>query len=91
MADHMRTELVVDCLNMAITHRKPAKGLIHHSDKGSQYTSYQFQNKLQAHSFQASFTDTGACLDNADIESFWATLKKELVYLKPKFLVRDKF
>jgi len=68
MADHMRTSLIVDCLNMAITHRKPAKGLIHHSDRGSQYTSYRFQNKLQAHGFQASFTGTGACLDNAAIE-----------------------
>lgn len=90
MADHMRTELVIDCLNMAITHRKPDKGLIHHNDRGSQYTSYRFQHKLQAHGFQASFTAKGACLDNADIESFWATLKKELIYLKPKFKTRNE-
>lgn len=90
MADHMRTELVIDCLNMAITHRKPPKGLIHHNDKGAQYTSYAFQRKISAHGFQASFTAKGACLDNADIESFWATLKKELVYLSPKFKTRDE-
>lgn len=90
MADHMKTELIIDCLNMAITHRKPPKGLIHHSDRGSQYTSYKFQNKLQAHGFQASFTGTGACLDNAAIESFWATLKKELIYIKPIFKTRDE-
>lgn len=90
MADHMKTELIINCLNMAITHRKPAKGLIHHSDRGSQYTSYAFQRKLAAHDFQASFTGTGACLDNATIESFWATLKKELIYLKPKFKTRDE-
>ena len=90
MADHMRTELVIDCLNMAITHRKPAKGLIHHNDRGSQYTSYAFQRKLSAHGLQASFSAKGACIDNADIESFWATLKKELIYLKPKFKTRDE-
>ena len=98
MADHMRTDLIIDCLNMAITHRKPAKGLIHHSDRGSQYTSYRFQHKLEAHGFQASFTGTGACLDNAAIESFWAVseapslrpLKKELIYIKPTFKTRDE-
>ncbi|MCA9838263.1 MAG: DDE-type integrase/transposase/recombinase [Trueperaceae bacterium] len=68
MADHMRTGLVINCLNMAITHRKLPKGLIHHNDKGAQYTSYAFQRKLSAHGFQASFTAKGACLDNAVIE-----------------------
>ena len=98
MADHMRTDLIIDCLNMAITHRKPAKGLIHHSDRGSQYTSYRFQHKLEAHGFQASFIGTGACLDNAAIESFWAVseapslrpLKKELICIKPTFKTRDE-
>ena len=53
---------------MVITHRKLPKGLIHHNDKGAQYTSYAFQRKLSAHGFQASFTAKGACLDNAVIE-----------------------
>ena len=90
MADHMRTELIIDCLNMAITNRNPSKGLIHHSDRGSQYTSYRFQNKLTANNFQASFTGDGACLDNARIESFWATLKKELECLKTPFKSREE-
>ena len=90
MADHMRTELIVDCLTMAITNRQPSKGIIHHSDRGSQYTSYRFQNKLVANGFQASFTGDGACLDNARIESFWATLKKELECLKTPFESREE-
>jgi len=90
MAEHMRTDLIIDCLNMAITNRNPSKGIIHHSDRGSQYTSYRFQNKLSANSFQASFTGDGACLDNARIESFWATLKKELECLDTPFQSREE-
>lgn len=80
MADHMKTDLVIQALRMAVKHRRPPKGLIHHSDKGSQYTSYAYQDELSAWGMRPSFTGTGACLDNAFIESFWATLKKELVY-----------
>ena len=90
MANHMRTDLIIDGLNMAITNRNPSKGLIHHSDRGSQYTSYRFQNKLTANGFQSSFTGDGACLDNARIESFWATLKKELECLKTPFKSREE-
>jgi len=89
MAEHMRTDLIIDCLNMAITNRQPSEGIIHHSDRGSQYTSYRFQNKLTANGFQASFTGDGACLDNARIESFWATLKKELECLDTPFDSRE--
>ena len=90
MADHMRTDLIIDCLNMAITNRSPSKGLIHHSDRGSQYTSYRFQNKLTSNGFEASFTGDGTCLDNARIESFWASLKKELECLKTPFGSREE-
>jgi len=90
MADHMRTDLIIDCLNMAITHRQPSEGIIHHSDRGSQYTSYRFQNKLTANGFEASFTGDGACLDNARIESFWASLKKELECLNTPFKSREE-
>ena len=86
----MRTDLIVDCLNMAICHRKPGQGLVHHSDRGSQYTSYRFQDKLNAHGFKASFTAQGACLDNVAIESFWATLKKELIYPAKPFETREQ-
>jgi putative transposase len=80
MAEHMKTDLVIQALRMAVKHRHPEAGLIHHSDKGTQYTSYAYQAELTAWGMKPSFTGTGACLDNAFIESFWATLKKELVY-----------
>jgi transposase InsO family protein len=80
MANHMRTDLVTQALRMATKQRRCPKGLIHHSDKGSQYTSYAYGRELAAWGMLPSFTGTGACLDNAHIESFFATLKKELVY-----------
>lgn len=76
----MRTDLVTQALRMATKQRRCPKGLIHHSDKGSQYVSYAYQRELAAWGMLSSFTGTGACLDNAHIESFFATLKKELVY-----------
>ena len=89
MADHMRTDLVVQALRMATRQRCFAKDLIHHSDKGSQYTSYRYQRELSNWGMRPSFTGTGACLDNAYIESFFATLKKELVY-QTSFQTRDE-
>jgi len=80
MADHMRTDLVIQALRMATKQRRFTKGLIHHSDKGAQYTSYAYQRELASWGMRLSSTGTGACLDNAFIESFFATLKKELVY-----------
>lgn len=89
LAAHMKTELVLQALAMAKTGRHPAKGLIHHSDKGSQFTSYAYTSALAAAGIKPSFTGTGACLDNAYIESFFATLKKELVY-QTSFQTRDQ-
>jgi transposase InsO family protein len=89
MADHMKTDLVIQALRSAVTRRNPDPGLIHHSDKGSHDTSYRFQAELNSHNMQASFTGTGACLDHAIIESFWATLKKELIY-QCHFKTRDE-
>lgn len=89
MQNNMKTDLVIQALRSAVSRRKPAKGLIHHGDKGSQYTSYAYQQELRNQSMQASFTGTGACLDNAIIESFWATLKKELIY-QCHFKTRDE-
>lgn len=88
MADHMRTDLVIKALRMATKQRHFQKGLIHHSDKGAQYTSYAYQRELASWRMRPSFTGTGACLDNAFIESFFATLKKELVY-QAHFQTRD--
>lgn len=89
MQDNMKTDLVIQALRSAVARRKPSKGLIHHGDKGSQYTSYAYQQELRNQSMQASFTGTGACLDNAIIESFWATLKKELIF-QCQFKTRDE-
>ena len=79
MADHMRTELVSEALQMAITHRRPADGLLHHSDRGVQYASDDYQKLLQDHHMEVSMSGRGQCWDNACVESFWGTLKTELV------------
>ncbi|MGB7341883.1 MAG: IS3 family transposase [Phototrophicaceae bacterium] len=77
MADHMRTELTLDALNMAIIQHQPPAGLMHHSDRGSQYTSHAYQQRVSDANMLASMSRTGNCLDNAPMESFWATLKRE--------------
>jgi RHS repeat-associated protein len=77
MADHMRTELVETALDMALQQRCPAPGGLHHSDRGSQYTSHAYQQRLRQAGFTISMSRTGNCLDNAPMESFWATLKRE--------------
>jgi transposase InsO family protein len=70
-------ELVKTALHMAVLSRQPAAGLIHHSDRGSEYASHSYQLMLQEHNIQASMSGTGDCYDNAMMESFWATLKEE--------------
>jgi putative transposase len=80
MADHMRAELVVDALQMAITRRRPAPGLIHHSDQGAQYVSLAFGQAARDAGIARSMGSKGDCFDNAVAESFFATLKKELVH-----------
>jgi putative transposase len=80
MAGHMRTDLVSDALQMAIVHRRPGDGLLHHSDRGVQYASDDYQHLLQSHGMEVSMSGRGDCWDNACMESFWATLKTELVH-----------
>jgi putative transposase len=79
MADHMRVELVSDALRMAIARRNPGAALLHHSDRGVQYASEDYLNLLQSHGMDISMSGKGDCWDNAVMESFWATLKNELV------------
>jgi putative transposase len=79
MATHLRAELVVDALEMAIWRRKPAAGLIHHSDQGVQYTSLSFGKTLAEAGIVASMGSVGSAYDNAMAESFVATLKSELL------------
>jgi putative transposase len=80
MADHMRAELVVDALRMGIARRRPDPGLIHHSDQGSQYVSLAFGQAAGKAGIARSMGSRGDCFDNAVAESFFATLKKELVH-----------
>ena len=79
MANHLRTELVIAALNMAIWQRHPVGPVIHHSDHGSQYTSVTFGNRLRAAGIAASMGSVGDCFDNALCESFFATLECELL------------
>lgn len=79
MAEHMRAELVTDALQMALARRQPEAGLIHHSDQGSQYVSLAFGQKARDAGVAVSMGSRGDCFDNAVAESFFATLKKELV------------
>jgi putative transposase len=83
MAEHMRTELVLDALQMALDHRRPEPGLIHHSDQGSQYVSLTFGQTARAAGIAQSMGSRGDCFDNAVAESFFATLKKELINRRP--------
>ena len=80
MAEHMESRLVVDALEMAIARRLPEEGLLAHSDRGSQYASEHYQRVLLAHGIECSMSGKGQCWDNAPVESFFASLKKELVH-----------
>ncbi len=79
VADHMRTELVADAMRMAVQHRRPAPGLLFHTDRGTQYTAKAFTDLLAAHEMVQSLSRPRQCWDNAVAESFFATLKGELI------------
>jgi putative transposase len=79
MADHMRAELVVDALQMALARRRPGPGLICHSDQGSQFVSLAFGQAARDAGIAVSMGSRGCAFDNAVAESFFATLKKELI------------
>jgi putative transposase len=89
MSERMTVDLVLQALNQAVTHRNPAKGLTHHSDKGSQYTSKDFQKQLKVHCMIVSMSGAGNCYDNAAMESFFHTLKTEHTYFEC-FLTREQ-
>jgi len=78
MADHLRTELALDALAMALHNRRPDAGLVHHTDRGSQYTAAAYQATLADRGITVSMSRAGECLDNAMAESFFATLKAEV-------------
>ncbi len=82
-ADHLRAELALDALQMALQARCPVPGLVHHTDRGGQYTATAYREVLAARAFTASMSRVGDCYDNAMAESFVATLKAELVDTRP--------
>lgn len=79
-ADHLRAELAGSALRMAIRHRQPSKGVLHHSDRGVQYASQEYRSTLEESHIEASMSRRGNCYDNAVVESFFSTLKRELVH-----------
>ena len=80
MCDGMPTDLVSSALKMALLHRQPGQDLLHHSDRGVQYASEDYQQLLLNHGITVSMSGRGNCYDNAMMESFWATLKTELIH-----------
>jgi len=80
MGERLTRNLVSQSLFRAVAAKRPAKGLIHHSDRGSQYCSYEYSRVLHQYGLQASMSGKGNCFDNAPMESFWGTLKQELVH-----------
>ncbi|MCK4608317.1 MAG: IS3 family transposase, partial [Gammaproteobacteria bacterium] len=89
MDNHMRASLVNKALLMAIWNRKPKRGLLWHTDRGSQYASDSHRQILKAHGIKQSMSRRGDCWDNAVAESFFHTLKVELIY-KTKFETREE-
>ncbi len=85
MADHMRAELAINALDMAVLHRNPPEGIIFHSDRGVQYASTSFREKLKCYKMTQSMSRKGNCWDNAPAESFFSTLKMEEVYTRRKY------
>jgi len=81
MGERQTTDLVVAALVMALGRRNPTRELLHHADHGAQYTSMEFTNRLADWGLAGSYGSVGDCYDNAAMEAFWATLKKELRHI----------
>lgn len=89
VSNRMKRDLAIRALNMAIALRRPPKGCIHHTDRGSQYCSHDYQKLLRQHGFQASMSGTGNCYDNAAVETFFKTIKAELLWQRSWRTRRD--
>jgi len=76
----MKRDLAIRALNMAVAFRQPPKGCIHHTDRGSQYCSHDYQKILRRHEFKVSMSGKGNCYDNAAVETFFKTIKAELIW-----------
>ena len=80
MSERLKKSLVSESLLRSVAAKRPANGLLHHSDRGSQYCSYEYRKLLKHFGMEVSMSGKGNCYDNAPMESFWGTLKQELVY-----------
>lgn len=80
VSNRMKRDLAIRALKMAIALRRPPKGCIHHTDRGSQYCSNEYQKLLDDHDFDVSMSGKGNCYDNAAVETFFKTLKSELIW-----------
>ena len=89
MSRWISRRIVIDALRMAIDARQPAGSLVHHSDRGGQYTSDDFRNELAKHGIECSMSSTGSCYDNAAAESFFGLLKRERVN-RTRYRTRDE-
>lgn len=89
LASHMKKELTLQALNMALVTRQPGEGLLHHSDRGSQYSSQDYIDILKENEMNISMSRKGDPYDNACIESFHATIKKDLIYRR-RFKTREE-
>ena len=87
MSEHIDTKLILTAWDMALTQRQPPAGLVFHSDRGVQYASQDYRHALEHAQAIASMSRKGNCYDNAAMESFWSTLKQELIYRR-KFKTR---
>ena len=87
MSERLKSTLCEDALNMAIRNQRPPEGLIHHSDRGVQYACSNYRKLLRLHGINASMSRKGNCLDNAPMESFFSSLKTELVH-RTRFATR---
>lgn len=89
VSNRMKRDLAIRALNMAIALRRPPKGCIHHSDRGSQYCSHDYQKLLRQHGFKVSMSGKGNCYDNAAMETFFKTIKAELIWRRSWRTRRD--
>ena len=89
VSNRMKRDLAIRALNMAIALRRPPKGCIHHTDRGSQYCSHDYQKVLRQHGFKASMSGTGNCYDNAAVETFFKTIMAELLWQRSWKTRRD--
>jgi len=89
MSQRITVELTEQALTMALAKRAPAAGLLHHSDRGSQYAAMSYQRVLDEYGLLPSMSRNGNCWDNACVESFFGTLKRELVYQR-RYVTREE-